>query len=162
LPIPLDWALDREGRPTTDAAVAAAGVVLPFAGAKGSGLALFIDILSGVLSGGAFGGAIGDQYAEPLRPQNVGQFFIAIDISSLMPMPDFIARIEAFCAEIKGRAKAQGVSEILLPGENKARHFRERSQQGIEIDPTLLRDLDALANGFGEAPLGHLEHSTST
>jgi LDH2 family malate/lactate/ureidoglycolate dehydrogenase len=153
LPIPLDWALDPQGIPTTDAVAAAAGVVLPFAGAKGSGLALFIDILSGVLSGAAFGGAIGDQYVEPLRPQNVGQFFIAVDISSLMPMPEFIARIEAFCAEIKGRAKAEGVSEILLPGENKARHFRERSQLGIELDPTLMRDLDALALRFGEFTL---------
>jgi LDH2 family malate/lactate/ureidoglycolate dehydrogenase len=153
LPIPLGWALDQEGRSTADATAAAAGVVLPFAGAKGSGLALFIDILSGVLSGAAFGGAIGDQYAEPLRPQNVGHFFVAVDISSLMPMPDYTARIEAFCAEIKGRARAEGVSEILLPGENKARHYRERSQLGIELDPALVRDLNVLALHFDQSTL---------
>jgi LDH2 family malate/lactate/ureidoglycolate dehydrogenase len=153
LPIPIDWALAPDGRPTTDAIEAAAGVVLPFAGAKGSGLSLFIDLLSGVLSGAAFGMGIGDQYAEPLGPQNVGQFFIAIDIASIMPMRDFITRVEAFCEEIKAHAKAEGVSEILLPGESKARHFRERSERGIEIDSTLRKELDALARRFGQTPL---------
>jgi LDH2 family malate/lactate/ureidoglycolate dehydrogenase len=58
--IPLGYALDAEGRPTTDPAAALGGVVLPIGGYKGSGLAMLMDIYGGVISGAAFAGGVGD------------------------------------------------------------------------------------------------------
>lgn len=56
--IPEGWALDADGRPTTDAIAAEKGVVLPLAGAKGSALAIMVEVLSGVLGGGRFAGSL--------------------------------------------------------------------------------------------------------
>ena len=61
-PIPAGWAVDAQGRPTTDAAAALTGAVLPFAGPKGSGLAMIIDLLCGALLAGVSGFDIGDMY----------------------------------------------------------------------------------------------------
>jgi LDH2 family malate/lactate/ureidoglycolate dehydrogenase len=152
LPIPEGWALDTEGNPTTDAAAAVAGVVLPFAGPKGSGLSLFIDLIAGVMSGAAFGAAVRDQYTDFKTPQNVGHFFIAVDISQIMPLEAYSTRVEAFCDELKAKQLAPGIAEIRLPGEAKARSERERRGTGIDIDATLEKELDALA--------GKLQRST--
>ena len=77
-PIPLGYALDSHGRPTTDPVAALKGVVLPIGGPKGSGLAMLMDIFSGVISGAAFANDVGDQYKDFDRPQNVGHFFLAM------------------------------------------------------------------------------------
>src|SRR5690606_37104179 len=81
--IPPGWALDRDGQPTVDSVAAANGVVLPFAGPKGSGLAVIVDVLCGVLSGAAFGSLIGNLYSDFSNEQNIGHFFMAIDIAAL-------------------------------------------------------------------------------
>ena len=73
--IPEGWALDSEGRPTTNAERALAGVMLPFSGVKGSAIAMLVDILGGVLSGSGFGGAIRDMTRDFEAPQDVGHFF---------------------------------------------------------------------------------------
>lgn len=153
LPIPEGWALDTEGNPTTDATAAAAGVVLPFAGAKGSGLALFIDLISGVISGAAFGAGIRDQYTDFTTPQNVGHFFIAVDIAQIMPLATYTARAEAFCDELKSKKLAAGVAEMRLPGEAKARAQRERRGSGIAIDATVEQELDQLAETLARTSL---------
>ncbi len=75
--IPLGYALDAQGRPTTDPKAALAGVVLPIGGYKGSGLSMLMDILGGVISGAAFAGGVADQYKSYDRPQDVGHFFLA-------------------------------------------------------------------------------------
>src|SRR5258707_10784269 len=76
--IPLGYALDTQGRPTTDPVEALKGVVLPLGGPKGSGLSMLMDIFGGVLSGAAFAGEVTDQYKVFDRPQNVGHFFLAM------------------------------------------------------------------------------------
>src|SRR4029079_1033437 len=68
--IPLGYALDAQGRPTTDPKAALAGVVLPIGGYKGSGLSMLMDILGGVISGSAFAGGVADQYKSYDRPQH--------------------------------------------------------------------------------------------
>ena len=61
--IPADWALDKNGKPTTDPAAALdGGVMLPMGGPKGSGLAVMMDVFSGVLSGSAFAGHVAGPY----------------------------------------------------------------------------------------------------
>jgi LDH2 family malate/lactate/ureidoglycolate dehydrogenase len=153
LPIPLGWAIDSEGKPTTDAAAAWEGVMLPLGGAKGSGLALIVDLIAGVMSGAAFGGDVNDQYFVFDKPQNVGHFFIAADIAQMLPLDAYEQRVEGFVDALKGRKLAEGFSEILLPGESKARRERERREHGINIDPTLEVELDKLAGKFERTPL---------
>lgn len=148
-PIPEGWALDKDGNPTTDSRAAADGVVLPFAGPKGSGLSLFIDIIAGVLSGAAHGGLVRDQYSDFEDPQNVGHFFLALDISAFMPEAEYIERIEAYFAEIKSRRRAVGVQEIFLPGEREALNEKACRTDGIPIEPSLLAALQKTAAEFG-------------
>ena len=77
--IPLGYALDAQGRPTTDPKAAlAGGVVLPIGEHKGSGISMFMDIFGGVISGANFGGDVGDQYKAIDRSQDVGHFFLAM------------------------------------------------------------------------------------
>jgi LDH2 family malate/lactate/ureidoglycolate dehydrogenase len=145
-PIPEGWALDPDGHPTTDAARAAAGVMLPFGGPKGSGLALAVDLIAGVMSGAAFGDGVRDQYTDFTAPQDVGHFFLAVDIGQALPMESYTTRVEALYASLKAKRPAAGVKEVLLPGENKARQEREHRERGISIDPVLERELDELAD----------------
>src|SRR5207253_934054 len=75
--IPSGYALDDQGRPTTDPTEALTGVMLPIGSHKGSGLSMLMDIFGGVLSGVAYAGDVADQYKAFDRPQNVGHFFLA-------------------------------------------------------------------------------------
>src|SRR5471032_166764 len=77
--IPLGYALDAKGQATTDPNAALdGGVVLPIGGTKGSGIAMLMDIMGGVISGAAFGGDVRNQFLDYDAPQNVGHFFMAM------------------------------------------------------------------------------------
>ena len=78
-PIPEGWALDAEGRPTTDAKAALAGSMLPAGGVKGAMLALTVELLVCALSGAAFGFESDSFFTDEGRPTRIGQAFIAID-----------------------------------------------------------------------------------
>lgn len=130
--IPAGWAIDAEGNPTTDAAAALKGCVLPFAGHKGSGLAIVVDILSGILSGAAYGihlrdAQLGDHEGGP----NVGHFFAAINIAAFDDLEAFKARTAKALDELKGAKLAPGFSEILMPGELEARKTAYNKEHGI-------------------------------
>ena len=76
--IPEGVALDKFGKPTTDAKKALAGVQLPIAGFRGSGLAWMVDILSGVFTGGNHGGKVKDPFDDFSGPQNIGHLFFVM------------------------------------------------------------------------------------
>ena len=76
--IPKGVALDKSGKPTTDAKKALQGVQLPIAGFRGSGLAWMVDILSGVYTGGNHGGKVKDPFDDFSGPQNIGHLFIVM------------------------------------------------------------------------------------
>ncbi len=78
--IPQGVALDKNGKPTTDAKKALEGVQLPIAGFRGSGLAWMVDILSGVLTGGNHAGKVKDPFDDFTGPQNIGHLFIELRI----------------------------------------------------------------------------------
>src|SRR5579885_3668559 len=84
--IPEGYALDADGKPTTDPAQALQGVILPVGGPKGSGIAMMMDIFGGLLTGAAFGGDVGDQFKDFDRPQNVGHFFLAMRPDLFIPI----------------------------------------------------------------------------
>ncbi|GCB25438.1 L-sulfolactate dehydrogenase [Aspergillus awamori] len=140
--IPLGWALDADGNPTTDANVALNGSMAPIGGPKGSGIAILMDIMSGVLAGAEFGGQVGDQYKDT-KPQNVGHCFIAIKPDIIMSTDDFKARMDILAQRVHGVSPAPGFSEVLFPGEPEHRLGLQRRAEGIpytEAEKTLFTE----------------------
>ena len=146
--IPLGWALDPDGKPTTDPSAGRAGSLVPIGGAKGSGLAMAVDILSGILTGAGYGPHLHDLYAFD-APQGVGHFIGAIDISHFLDLEAFRTGMDTFASEIKGLKKAEGVQEILLPGERSARCARENQTNGINVPDQVYEELCALGKPYG-------------
>src|SRR5918993_5231739 len=147
-PIPLGWALDPEGNPTTDASQALLGTVLTMAGHKGYALALMVEVLSGVLSGSAVGPGIGSMYKNLDRKQDVGHFFCLLDIEAFIDVAEFKQRIDEMIDRIKSCRKRPGVEEILVPGERSSRTTRENEQRGVKLDAATLKELKQLCDEY--------------
>jgi LDH2 family malate/lactate/ureidoglycolate dehydrogenase len=147
--IPLNWAIDQEGRPTPDPEEALKGTLLPMAGPKGYGLALLVDIFGGVLAGAAFGRTIGSLFGDMDRPQNVGHFFLAMDVNSFQPVEEFKSTMDQLITNIKESPRAEGVEELFLPGEIEFLKVKEREEKGIILNPVVIQSLLKLAKGLG-------------
>jgi LDH2 family malate/lactate/ureidoglycolate dehydrogenase len=143
--IPLGYALDAEGRATTDPAAALQGVVLPIGGPKGSGLAMMMDIFGGVISGAAFAGGVGDQYKDYDRPQDVGHFFLALKPDLFLSRADYERRMDELVRAIRESEPAEGFTEVLVPGEVEARSAERRSSEGIPYSRDEVSSLQAEA-----------------
>nr|WP_309101836.1 Ldh family oxidoreductase [Fredinandcohnia onubensis] len=147
--IPLGWAIDKDGNPTTDANAALEGSVLPVGGPKGYGISMFIDILAGVLTGAGFGRYVNNMYENWEEPQNVGHFYLAIDINRFIPIETFKERMDLYIREIKAEPKADGVKEILIPGEIEHRLVLKRQKEGIELPIKVVEELSELGIRYG-------------
>lgn len=145
LAIPEGWALDADGAPTTDAQAALIGTMLPFAGAKGSGLAMMVDILAGVLAGSGFAGEVRDWNADFSAPANVGHFFLVMRVDAFMPLKDFETRMETAIERLKALPPAKGFAEVYYPGERSGLTEQQRRQTGVPLGGDTLRALRALA-----------------
>jgi LDH2 family malate/lactate/ureidoglycolate dehydrogenase len=146
--IPLGWALNAEGEPTTDPQEAIDGIILPMAGHKGYAIAVVVDMLSGVLSGSSFLSAVNGPYKTDLR-SGAGHFFTAFNIQAFQPLADFNARMEAFIAELKSVPLAQGVDEVFYPGELEARSDLRFRRAGIELPEDTVADLRRVGAELG-------------
>ena len=140
--IPQGVALDKFGKPTTDAKKALSGVQLPIAGFKGSGLAWMVDILSGVLTGGNHGGKVRDPFDDFSGPQNIGHLFIVIKPNLFVG--NYNKRIKENIKKIKKLPKIKGVKEIFYPGQNKFKRYKTNLQKGIAIPKNILEDIKKL------------------
>jgi LDH2 family malate/lactate/ureidoglycolate dehydrogenase len=123
-------------------------------GYKGSGLAMMIDILSGVLTGAASGQDVVDLYDRSERHQDLGHFFVAIDVSAFCPPEAFQSRVERYAEQVRLQPRAPGVEQILLPGDKERAAADQADLAGIQLSAADLADLDALANELGVAGLG--------
>lgn len=148
-PIPEGWAIDVDGKPTTDAARALEGCVLPFGGAKGSGIAMMIDVFSGVLSGAAFGSHINSPFTHPELPMNTGHCMIAVDISKFQDPETFLTTMDQYRSEVKGLKKAADVEEIFMPGEIECNNYRKNLKEGIRLPAAVYGELEGLAQKLG-------------
>ena len=148
--IPPDWALDAAGEPTTDPKKALKGSLLALGGPKGSGLAMVIDILSGVLSGSAYGRKL-KSFHELDGATGVGACFIAADVGRFIAPEAFVSLMGAYTAEIKGLRRQGGVEEILLPGEPELRMEEEGRREGIEVPEAVAAGLDEILARLGSA-----------
>ncbi len=142
--IPEGVALDKFGNPTINAKKALAGVQLPIAGFRGSGLAWMVDILSGVLTGGNHGGKVKDPFDDFSGPQNIGHLFITFKTNLFVN--DFNSRIKNNIKIIKKLPKIKGIKEIMYPGQNKYIRFKMNSKKDINISEIIKKDLKLLIN----------------
>jgi len=146
--IPEGWALDENGEPTTDPKKALRGCMLPLGGPKGSGLAMMVDILSGVLSGSSYSKAIKSFHALE-GPTGVGACFIGIDPDRFMPAEHFYTLVQRYVEEMKGLKRQKGFAEILAPGELELNREESSSREGIEVPDEVIRELDAMCKELG-------------
>lgn len=168
-PIPLGWATDEEGRPTTDPELVlrniadrVGGGLLPlggigeeFGGHKGYGLAFVVDVFSALLSGAAFSDLTYPTSADgkPL-PSNIGHFLGAIRVDGFRPLPEFKAAMDDLIRRVKNSSKMDGVSRIYIHGEKEFEATERRRREGIPLCREVAFDLQMLAENLGlEAPL---------
>jgi len=145
--IPEGWAVDADGKPTTDPEAALAGFLLPFGGHKGSGLSQAVDLLSGVLSGARFLTDISAWTEHPDRPSGTGHFFLLIDPKRLLGAEAYEAAIARFRDLILGTPPADPAQPVQLPGQREQER-RERSLRvGVELPRDLLAKIEDLAAG---------------
>ena len=141
-PIPEGWAIDAQGRPTTDAKAALAGSMLPAGGVKGAMLALTVELLVCSLSGAAFGFESDSFFTDEGRPTRIGQAFLAIDPGALAGREVYLERVETLIAAMTAEP------EVRLPGERRAGNRDKAAREGLAVPPELLARIRALA---GEA-----------
>jgi len=148
-PIPGDWALDAEGRPTTDANAAMNGLILPFGGPKGSGIALLVEVLSRVVSYAGASTQLTSVFDDgDIRPSNTGHFFMAIDPEIFIPIEEYKKHIESMVEEIKALPAVPGSDQVYLPGEIERNIAARRAVEGIPIDDVVLKEFQALAQKY--------------
>jgi LDH2 family malate/lactate/ureidoglycolate dehydrogenase len=156
LPIPETWALDAEGRPTTDPHAALEGALLPMAGHKGSGLALAVELLTGALAGAGLSPRLvntgltgGRQDARAATEEGVGHLFVAIDPERFAGRERFRARMDDLLAAVKATRPAAGFSEVLVPGEPEHRAEDVAASAGIALPAASIEELRLLATEEG-------------
>lgn len=148
-PIPDTWALDVNGKKTTDAEAAYWGTVQPFATYKGYGMTLMNAIISAILNNSSFGEDIIDLYEEPEKVQNSGHLFQCVDINAIDDLDAFLKRMDDAVDYIKNGKKADGVSEIFVPGEIEARNWDKAKTEGIIYPVEVVDEVNALAAKYG-------------
>ena len=129
--IPEGWAVDERGNPTTDANEVTA--LLPAAGPKGYGLAMMVDVLSGVLLGLPFGKHVTSMYRDMRRGRDLGQLHIVIDPGVFTDAKAFRQHITETRDELNAVTPAPGFDRVLVPGQDKQRIRADYRENGIDL-----------------------------
>ena len=138
-PLPVGWAYDRDGRPTTDAKAALTGSLSAIGGMKGAMLALVVELLCCALTGARFGFE-NDSYFEPGAPPDIGHCMLAIDPGAVAGPTVYSARLETL---IEAMLADEGVR---LPGARGESLRRSAHANGIDVPERLLAQISQLAN----------------
>ncbi|PZE21052.1 Ldh family oxidoreductase [Paenibacillus xerothermodurans] len=145
--IPEGWAVTKDGEPTTDPIAALEGFLLPM-GSKGSGLAIMVDVLSGVLTGALFGKRVPRMYEDP-EPQNIGHFFGVIRVDAFMPLDEFYRRMQEKIDETVKSQPAKGFNRVYMPGEIESLKMKKQLAEGIALSPAIFRELEQTGRKYG-------------
>ena len=148
LELPAGWALDREGRPTTDPNLAVDGLLMPIGQFKGVGLALIMGILSSMLSGASYGTELGNMEEGPMAGQD-GHFCLAIRISAFEDVGRFKTRVDRAIREWHTCSLAQGHERIYAPGEKEHLNRQAYLRDGTPLNAVELADLARTAAELG-------------
>ncbi len=166
-PIPKGWATDERGLTTTDVGRVVqnlkehrGGGILPLGGEgeklgghKGYGLALLVDILSGVLSGAGYADTVYPEDGERPLPSNIGHLFGALKIEAFRPLEEFKRSMDDLIRRLKSSPKAEGQSRIYIHGEKEWEMEEERRQKGIPLHPKVVTLLEEIAEELDIPPL---------
>lgn len=149
--IPFGWATDSEGIPTDDPKEAVKGLLLPMAGPKGYGLAMAIDIISGLLSHAAYLDRVGRFYSKDNVGMNVGHVFMVLD-PTMIYGEDFYDNIDAYLKRVR---ESQSTTEkpVLVPGDINRICEREIYEKGIDLPEKEVNDLNQLLIKHRRPPL---------
>ena len=142
--LPEGWATDAEGQPTTDPAAALAGFLLPFGGHKGYGLALMVDLLSGLLSGASYLTHVRAWDKEPEARQDLGHVFILIDVARLGAAEALRGRMEDFKRIVRSTPTADPDRPVLLPGDIELAAMARQQRDGVSVDAADLAAMEGL------------------
>lgn len=148
--VPSDWIVDKEGMPATDPnAFIDGGAMVPMAGHKGYGLALFIEVLAAVMTGAGITQEVPSWIAEQPKPVGQGHAFIVIDVSKIMPIAEFKGRMDRMIREIKSAPKAKNSDRIYLPGEMEWERREIALKQGMQLPDHVIGSLTEIAQEWG-------------
>jgi LDH2 family malate/lactate/ureidoglycolate dehydrogenase len=154
-PLKEGWVVhSKTGKPITDPKKVEEGVLLPIGGHKGSGLALMIGLLAGVLNGAAFGRDVIDSMGPGKEPTNTGQFVLALDVSRFIAPEVFAAEMDRHLNDLASSPTLPGFDQVRLPGAERRKRRADRSANGVGLPPTLIKQLDDLAASLKLPPLG--------
>jgi ureidoglycolate dehydrogenase (NAD+) len=143
-PIPPDWGVDEQGKPTTDPQRVVG--LAPTGGHKGYALAMMIELLCAQLAGVPFGRHVTKMYGELNKPRNLGHFMLAIDIARFTDPKVFFAQIDSFVGEIR----AEGA---MAPGDPERLSAERRRRDGVPLGDGSVAELNALAAELGVTKL---------
>jgi len=160
-PMPVGWMIDREGKPLTDAARAGEGFLLPIGEHKGYGLALMVGLLAGLLGGAAMGRDVIDFNADHVSVTNTGQAILVLDLSAFGDPAAFGDALDTLIRDIRGSARLPGVERIWLPGEQSHLKREAARTAGIALAPTLVTELDQLADSLRVTRLSRLNEAAA-
>ncbi|WP_202319207.1 Ldh family oxidoreductase [Archaeoglobus neptunius] len=146
--IPENWAIDKYGRPTTDPEEALEGALVPIGEAKGYALGLAVEILSAVITGGSIVPDMPHPIFDLSQPPNLGNTIMAIDIETFVGVDEFLDRMNSLINHIKGCKKAEGVSEVLIPGELEYRLEQKQLKEGITVHEETWKQIGLLAEKY--------------
>ncbi len=139
-------AIDANGLPIRDPAQAASGTLLPTAGPKGFGLAMLVELLSGVLTGAGVASEVASMYADLDRPGNNGHLLLAIDIARWMPLEQFHRRVEALAFAL---TSPLGSQDVRMPGDERWAEIARSETEGVLIEDHTLAQIEQLARDLG-------------
>ncbi len=163
-PIPVGWASDENGIPTTDAAKvirnanapAASGGLEPLggngdllSGYKGYGLGLLVEVLCGVLPGALYANQVypHTENGHPL-PAGLGHVFGALRVEAFRPVDEFAAAMDDLQHRMKTASKAAGQERIFIHGEKEYEQVERRTREGIPLNPKVLAELENIARRY--------------
>jgi (2R)-3-sulfolactate dehydrogenase (NADP+) len=133
--IPPGWALDAAGKPTTDATAALAGTMLPLGDAKGTALALMVELLAAGLTGANFAADASSFLDAKGPPPGTGQLLIAFDPAAFGGSLDHFA---ALAASIEVQPGAR------LPGVRRLAAREKAKRDGVTVTDALLAEIEAV------------------
>ncbi len=144
--IPLGWALDKNGKPTTDPKQAA--ILLPAGGGKGSGLAMLFECLTSLFAGNPLlSPAFQGKPNALVHHQN--SVVAAVDIATFTDLDQYKANADAIVDGIKALPPAEGFSEVVVPGEPENRVYDERAKNGVPLPDGTVAKLRKASQRFG-------------
>lgn len=147
-PMPEGWMVGRDGEPLTDPKRRSDGFLLPIGGPKGFGLSVAIGLMAGVMNGAAFGADVVDFTSDTHSETNTGQFVMALDIAAFGATQDFKQASAKAFSDMRASKPLPGHDAVRLPGDGKHVSMAQRRAHGLELNPALCRDLQALATEY--------------